>query len=95
MEANTNKPEVATNPLRDKAWEARERLEKADMRLAGLRAAHHILHNDAESDSPLKSELLYPFLLILDDALEEIRSAIEQADYALMLVHRGESDGGR
>jgi hypothetical protein len=95
MEANTNRPDVASKTLRDKAWEARERLEQADMRLAGVRAAHHTLHNDAESDSPLRPELLYTLLLILDDALEEIRSAMEQADYALMLVHRGESDGGR
>ena len=95
MKANTYNEEMATMPMREKAWAARERLEQADMRLAGVRAAHHTLHNDAESDSPLRPELLYTLLLILDDALEEIRSAMEQADYALMLVHRGESDGGR
>lgn len=95
VKTNTILPEVATNSLRNKAWDAREKLEQADMRLAGIRAAHHVLHNDAESDAPLNPELLYPFLLILDDALEQIRAAMESADYVLMLAHKGDSDGGR
>ncbi len=95
MKTNTEKQEMATRPMRTLAWEARERLEQADMRLAGVRAAHHMLHSDAEGDSPLNPDLIYPFLLILDDALEEIRSAMEQADYVLLLAQDGEADGGR
>ena len=95
MKTNTTQQEFTTKPMREKAWEARERLEQADMRLAGVRAAHHMIHSDAEGDSPIKPELLYPLLLILDDALEEIRSAMEQADYVLLLAQDGEADGGR
>ena len=95
MKTNTTAAEMTTRPMRTLAWEARERLEQADMRLAGVRAAHHMLHSDAEGDSPLKPELLYTFLLILDDALEDIRSAMEQADFVLLLAQDGESDGGR
>ena len=95
MKSNTAPTELATNHLSQKAWDARMKLEQADMKLAGVRAAHHLLHNNAESDAPMNSEMLYPFLLVIDDALEEIRAAIESADYALMLAHRGDSDDGR
>ena len=83
---------MAKNNLRDRAYDARMALEQAGMRLAGVQAAHYILHNDSQSDAPLTPELLYPLLLVLDDALEQIRTAIEGADLVLTEVHRS---GGR
>jgi hypothetical protein len=81
--------------LKNRAYDVRMELEQADMRLAGVRAAHHLLHSDAEGSSRISDELLYPFLLVIDDALEQIRSAIEHADFVLMEVHRDDgSDAG-
>ncbi len=75
-----------------KAYEARMELEQADMRLCGVMAAHHMIHSNAESDSPISPELLYPYLMVLDDALEKIRSAMEHAEFVLSEVQRGGSD---
>lgn len=84
---------MKNSTLKSRAYDVRMELEQADMRLAGVRAAHHALHSDQDGDSPMCAELLYPFLLILDDALEQIRSAIEHADFVLMEVHKsGEQD---
>ena len=78
-----------------KAYAARLELEQADMRLCGVMAAHHLLHSDAEGDSRISGELLYPFLMVLDDALETIRAAMEHAEFVLSEVQRGTSDAGR
>lgn len=75
-----------------KAYEARLELEQADMRLCGVMAAHHMIHSNAESDSRISPELLYPFLMVLDDALEQIRGAMEAAEFVLSEVQRGGSD---
>jgi len=78
-----------------KAYEARLELEQADMRLCGVMAAHHLLHSDAEGDSRISDELLYPFLMVLDDAMETIRAAMEHAEFVLSEVQRGGSDAWR
>lgn len=71
---------MAKAKIRDRAYQARLALEKSDMSLNGIRAAHHLIHGDGGS---INSDLLYGLFEIIDDAISGIRQAHELADDVL------------
>lgn len=85
---------MASNTLKNEAYEARLQLEQANMKLAGIIAAHDLLHISAESDTPMSAELMFPFLAILDGAIEDIRERIEAASCVLMALASEETPSG-